>query len=214
MPRYRIAFSRDWAMGRWGYLDRFFHDLGGRESEPAGLQNAWLVEYRGQARRLGRELAMALHIQEADYLRFGPIFDIEQIPDERRPASENPDHTPRPAAPGAATAEPQPAASAPSAGRQSPPSPSGPSWVADSVVEDVSLGALPASESGPAAPAGFGERAADPALEESLSSRRPQERWDDLFRIRKQSRPRGRSRADAIAGASRRRPLSTRPPSE
>lgn len=208
MPRYRVAFSREWAMGRWGYLDRFFHDLGGRESEPAGLQNAWVVEYRGQARRLGRELAMALHIQEADYLRFGPIFEIEEISAERHTARKDSAARARPEASGEAAEEPRHAAAAPSPGSAAPPS--GPSWVADSVVEDVFTGAEPAPEDGPHAPPGFGSRAADPAMEESLSSRRPQERWDDLFRIRRQSRPRGTRRADAIAGASRRRIPGTR----
>jgi hypothetical protein len=210
MPRYRVAFSRDWALGRWGYLDRFFHDLGGRESEPAGLQNAWVVAYRGPARRLGRELAMALHIQEADYLRFGPIFEIEEIAGERRAGRKSPAPGPAPAASGETSAEPQPAAAESSSGSTAPPS--GPSWVADAVVEDVSLGGEAAPGEGPHAPAGFGKRSEDPGLEESLSSRGTQDRWDDLFRIRKQSRPRGHRRADAIAGASRRRAPGTRPP--
>ena len=83
MARYRVEFSRDWILGRWGFTDRLFHELGGRVTEPSRLENAWLVEYRGNARTLGRYLSSALNIQVADFERYGTIFEIQELADER-----------------------------------------------------------------------------------------------------------------------------------
>lgn len=85
MARYRVEFCRDWILGRWGFTDRLFFELGGKVTEPSRLENAWLVEYRGDARALGRYLSEALNIQEADYERFGAIFEIQEVPGDSKP---------------------------------------------------------------------------------------------------------------------------------
>lgn len=86
MARYRVEFCRDWILGRWGFTDRLFHELGGKVTEPSRLENAWLVEYRGNARALGQFLSEALNIQAADFQRYGIIFEIQEVPGGR-PAS-------------------------------------------------------------------------------------------------------------------------------
>jgi hypothetical protein len=216
MPRYRIAFAREWALGRWGYLDRFFHDLGGRESEPSGLENAWLVDYRGNARRLGRELAMALNIASGDFRKYGPIFEIEELaaplPPETR--EEEPpagtDDAARPAA--------EPVAASPKVtieGAHLPPAefPSGPTWTHAADVEDATLEGDVAAAPGEAPCAA--QEAGAPAKDRGESAApRSQTRVDDLFRIRKRSRPVGRHRADAISGATRRKPPASGSPLE
>ena len=198
-------------MGRWGYLDRFFHDLGGRESEPSGLQNAWIVEYRGQPKRLGRELAMALSIQEADYQRFGPIFDIEEIAGERRPRKgPGPPHRDAAGSPAAAEEGGSLRAATPAPAAPAAQAPQGPSWLVDSEVEDVSL----AGGEGPGAAADAGAPASDSAGPAPAGLGETHTRWDDLFRIRSKRGPHGRARANAIAGASRRGPPGSPPPTQ
>jgi hypothetical protein len=89
MARYRVEFCRDWILGRWGFTDRLFHELGGKVTEPSRLENAWLVEYRGNARALGQYLSEALNIQEADFRRYGTIFEIQEVSGRRAtPASK------------------------------------------------------------------------------------------------------------------------------
>lgn len=216
MPRYRITFSRDWTLGRWGYLDRFFHDLGGHQSEPSGLHNAWIVEYRGQARRLGRELAKALNIQETDYQKFGPIFEIEEVAGPRRPKREpaEPAHPDASASVGAEEQASAAAASAADAAKALAESQQGPSWLANTEVEDVLLDDSAEAGSDTDLSAGLGARGAGAETAESGSAQGAQARWDDLFRIRTRRNRSGRRRAEAIAGASRRRPPTGRPSSE
>ena len=79
MARYRIEFSRDWIRGRWGFIDRMFYKLGGKETEPSRLENAWLVEFNGNPRALGTYLAERLEIQEKDFAQFGTIFEISEV---------------------------------------------------------------------------------------------------------------------------------------
>ena len=64
MARYRIEFSRDWLRGRWGYIDRIFFKLGGKETEPSRTEDAWLVEYKGKPRALGAYLTDVLELKE------------------------------------------------------------------------------------------------------------------------------------------------------
>lgn len=85
MARYRVEFSRDWILGRWGFTDRLFHDLGGKVTEPSRLENAWLVDYRGNASALGKLLSKELNIQERDYERYGAIFEIQQLSGDPAP---------------------------------------------------------------------------------------------------------------------------------
>jgi hypothetical protein len=217
MPRYRLAFSREWALGRWGYLDRFFHDLGGHPSEPSGLDNAWIVEYRGQARRLGRELAKALNIQETDYRKFGPIFEIEEIAGPRR--SKRAPAEPRHAeASDSARAEEQAteaaAGAADTAEALLAESQQGPSWLANTEVEDVAVDDAAEAGSEIDTATGLGARGVGAESAEGGSSQGVKARLDDLFRIRTRGKPKARRRADAIAGASRRRPPTGRPSSE
>jgi len=79
MARYRVEFSRDWLTGRWGFTDRLFNRLGGRETEPSHLEDAWLVEFHGTPRNLGKILSKALNIQAEDYRRFGTIFEVQEV---------------------------------------------------------------------------------------------------------------------------------------
>jgi len=225
MPRYRISFAREWAVGRWGFLDRFFHDLGGRESDPSGPASAWVVNFRGPARQLGRELAMALNIGEAEYRQFGPIFDIEELPGPRSaPAEGRPaeppgaEDAPRDREPASrAAAEPDERSrggkSAPPRGANRPKPEPGPTWIRTAEVEDVTPNAPP-PEPPPAPP-----REAEPAITPALKRRRgrsaylqAQARWDDLFRIRTLSKPLARHRSDAISDAARRKPPAARSP--
>jgi hypothetical protein len=208
MPRYRIAFAREWALGRWGYLDRFFHDLGGRESEPSGLENAWLVDYRGNARRLGRELAMALNLASGDFRKYGPIFEIEELaapfPPETR-EDELPAGTGDAARPPREPAAVSPEVTVERAHAPPPESPSGPTWTHAADVEDATLEGDVAAA--PREPPGAAQKAGAPAKDRGEGAApRSQTRVDDLFRIRKRSRPRGRHRADIISGATRRKP--------
>lgn len=93
MTLYRVEFSRDWITGRWGFTDRLFtEELRGRETDPARLENAWLVEYAGTASDLGDFLSERLNIQRVDLRRFGTIFEITILsaphgPEPRRPRS-------------------------------------------------------------------------------------------------------------------------------
>jgi len=208
MPRYRISFAREWTLGRWGFLDRFFHDLGGRESEPSKLANAWIVDYRGSARRLGRELAAALNIQASDVQQFGPIFDIEEVP------GSVPRPQPReeaPVAEGAAAAEPSaPAEPAAAEKPATEPPPAGPTWIHAADVEDIVAEPLGGPDAGrPPSGEGMpesGEETGNAGFEPEEPTKAARERRDDLFRIRKASGPLGRHRAEAISGAARRRP--------
>lgn len=76
MAFYRVEFSEDWIKGRWGFTDRVFTQLKGRETEPSRLENAWLVNYQGTPAGLGDLLSEMLNIQAADFRRFGTIFQI------------------------------------------------------------------------------------------------------------------------------------------
>lgn len=92
MTLYRVEFSRDWITGRWGFTDRVFSDMKGRETEPSRLENAWLLEFQGTASDLGDLLSERLNIQRADLRRFGTIFEITILskphgPEPRRPRS-------------------------------------------------------------------------------------------------------------------------------
>ena len=204
MPRYRIAFAREWALGRWGYLDRFFHDLGGRESEPSGLANAWVVDYRGNPRRLGRELALALNIAAGDYQKYGPFFEIEELAGPRPPAAR--DEEPPPGADATPSAGPEPAADAAEAPSQAPAeTPTGPTWIHAADVEDATLESEFA-EPGGESPFSAQGTAVSPVEPDTGSSPRGQTRRDDLFRIRRRTRPLGHHRAEAISSAIRRKP--------
>ena len=79
MARYRVEFSREWIMGRWGFIDRMFHDMGGRPTEPSRLENAWRVEFEGDAATLGRSLSEGLGLKQQDFSQFGTIFEISEI---------------------------------------------------------------------------------------------------------------------------------------
>jgi hypothetical protein len=85
MTLYRVEFSRDWLTGRWGYTDRVFTHLKGRETEPSRLENAWLVNFQGTARDLGDLLSEQLNIQRNDYRRFGSIFEITILSEPHAP---------------------------------------------------------------------------------------------------------------------------------
>jgi hypothetical protein len=92
MTLYRVEFSKDWLMGRWGYTDRVFTELKGKETEPSRLENAWLVNFNGTASDLGDLLSDRLNIQRTDLQRFGTIFEITILsaphgPEPRRAAS-------------------------------------------------------------------------------------------------------------------------------
>jgi hypothetical protein len=205
MPLYRVVFAREWTMGRWGFLDRFFHDLGGREGDSSKLDNSWVVHYRGNARRLGRELAMALNIQEADYRKFGPIFEIEELAESKGAAERAAEEGPSPpkTEPTGRESPPTSAASAPD------PTPAGPTWAREAEVEDVAI----ASPAGGPAMENRGEAGNDTESgprrgtlsAEWVSATRA--RREDLFRIRTQSGSPARDRADAITSANRRKPL-------
>lgn len=88
MARFRVQFSRDWIRGRWGFIDRMFHDLGGKETEPSRTDNAWLVEFRGNPQDLGRYLSERLELKWKDVSQFGSIFNISEIPSPNGSAAE------------------------------------------------------------------------------------------------------------------------------
>ncbi len=81
MVRYRVSFDREWVMGRWGFIDRMFFTLGGREAEPKGTSNAWLVSFNGKPRDLGRILQDRLNLETTDQSQFGTIFEITEMQD-------------------------------------------------------------------------------------------------------------------------------------
>ena len=87
MAMYRVEFAREWITGRWGFTDRVFRELNGRETEPSRLENAWLIEFSGQPPALGKLLSQRLNIQEKDFRRFGPIFEITLSPINAQRAS-------------------------------------------------------------------------------------------------------------------------------
>ena len=33
-------------MGRWGFIDHMFYEMGGRPADRARMENAWLVDYK------------------------------------------------------------------------------------------------------------------------------------------------------------------------
>jgi hypothetical protein len=76
MTLYRVEFAKEWITGRWGFTDRVFTELKGRETEPSRLENAWLVNFRGTASDLGDLLTERLNIQRADLRQLGTIFQI------------------------------------------------------------------------------------------------------------------------------------------
>jgi hypothetical protein len=80
MARYRVEFARDWILGRWGFTDRVFYELGGVVTEPSRLENAWLVDYRGKPRALGQIIVAKLGIHAGDRARYGTIFEITELP--------------------------------------------------------------------------------------------------------------------------------------
>ena len=84
MALYRVEFARDWIMGRWGFTDRVFQQMKGRETEPSRLENAWLVDFPGHPPALGQLLSQKLNIQEKDFRRFGPIFEIALVEQDER----------------------------------------------------------------------------------------------------------------------------------
>lgn len=86
MAIYRVEFSNDWITGRWGFTDRVFSELRGKETEPSRLENAWLVEYKGNANTLGELLSEMLNIRAADFRRFGTIFEITILSQPQQPA--------------------------------------------------------------------------------------------------------------------------------
>ena len=87
MARYRIEFSREWLRGRWGYIDRIFHKLGGKESEPSRTDDSWLVEFKGKPRELGAYLSERLELKDKDFRQFGSIFEITEVPSPGEPSS-------------------------------------------------------------------------------------------------------------------------------
>lgn len=101
MARYRIEFSRDWIRGRWGFIDRMFNKLGGKETEPSRIENAWLVEFKGRPSELGKYLTETLELKARDLKQFGAIFEITRVsppespPPPRRGGRRRPESTDR-----------------------------------------------------------------------------------------------------------------------
>ena len=89
MALYRVEFSGEWLVGRWGFIDRMFHDMGGRPSDSARLENAWLVEFKLGPGALGKSISERLLLKQADFSQFGVIFDIRKI---ARPEKSTPGH--------------------------------------------------------------------------------------------------------------------------
>jgi hypothetical protein len=207
MPRYRVSFTRDWGVGRWGFLDRFFHDLGGREADPGSMQNAWLLEYKGTARRLGRQLAQALNIQEADLRRFGPIFDIEELSEPRSAKPKSQPETPAPPTeiPPEPGAIPRMDASRveTTESKAAPEGPAAPSWLGSADVEDIELEVPPEEVDVEEAESGA-------AIELGPPPNTVTSRLDDLFRIRSRKQAEGGSRAETLAALNKRRSAPSR----
>lgn len=93
MATYRVEFIRDWITGRWGFTDRVFSALKGKETEPSRLENAWIVRFTGKPDALGKMLSQKLNIQPGDFKRYGPIFEITQLdagPVESKPTATKP----------------------------------------------------------------------------------------------------------------------------
>ncbi len=80
MPKYRVAFSKDWIKGRWGFIDRLFTRLKGTRY-PSEVVTAWVVNYRGSPGPLGRVLMEELKINPQDLKNFGTIFEIRLLED-------------------------------------------------------------------------------------------------------------------------------------
>jgi len=87
MARYRVEFSRDWIRGRWGFIDRFFYKLGGKETEPSRTENAWFLEFKGRPGQLGAFISERLNIKARDFQQFGTIFEISEVASPSRPAA-------------------------------------------------------------------------------------------------------------------------------
>ena len=83
MARYRITFSRDWIRGRWGFIDRKITRMGGRETEPSRTENAWFLEFKGDAPALGRYMTELLELRQIDLQQFGSIFEITPMDSEK-----------------------------------------------------------------------------------------------------------------------------------
>ena len=81
MPFYRVEFIKDWITGRWGFTDRVFHDLKGKETPAHHLDSAWLVNYTGTPDKLGELLSRMLNIQSHDFRDMGTIFEIIPLKD-------------------------------------------------------------------------------------------------------------------------------------
>ena len=79
MALYRVKFSKEWVMGRWGFIDRMFYEMGGRPTDSARLENTWLVDFQSGPRELGKLLSERLYVKPVDYSRFGVIFDIQEL---------------------------------------------------------------------------------------------------------------------------------------
>ena len=90
MTFYRVDFSNDWIMGRWGFTDRLFHQLKGRGVDSIGLENAWLLNFNGGPAELGDLLTDRLTIQPRDFHRFGTIFEIAVMEADRELLPERP----------------------------------------------------------------------------------------------------------------------------
>lgn len=76
-------------MGRWGFIDHMFHEMGGRPADRARMENAWLVNYKKGPGALGKMLAERLELKPADYSQFGVIFDIRELSRRNNSAAEH-----------------------------------------------------------------------------------------------------------------------------
>ena len=81
MTVYQVEFSDDWIRGRWGFTDRVFNDLKGREADAILGRNTWVVNFQGTPSDLGGLLTEMLNIQTNDFQRFGTIFQITPLSD-------------------------------------------------------------------------------------------------------------------------------------
>lgn len=66
-------------MGRWGFIDHMFYELGGQPADRGRLEYAWLVDYPKGADRLGELLSKRLDLKDKDLSQFGTIFDIREL---------------------------------------------------------------------------------------------------------------------------------------
>ncbi|MEE8435839.1 MAG: hypothetical protein V3S64_13730 [bacterium] len=96
MTFYRVDFSSDWIKGRWGFTDRVFDQLKGREVDSAGLENAWLLDFKGGPGELGDLLTDLLTIKPRDFHRFGTIFEIAVMEADQDKMPERPRARPAP----------------------------------------------------------------------------------------------------------------------